>query len=163
MLEEICDSELDAINWGLMEIGVFRRAQGEQAEAMRAHAREQFARIWDRVEGELLGSPWAAGDVFGRADAALYPHLTAANYFGFPLTERHPKLRDWVRRAGERPSVARDAAELIEAMSTGFGSDAHMKSRQYRDHRLEWMFKAGGREIVLRGLDKGNIRLADDY
>ena len=30
--------------------------------------------------------------------------------------------------------------------------------RQYRDHRLEWMLKSGGLDIVLEGMKRGNIR-----
>ena len=30
--------------------------------------------------------------------------------------------------------------------------------REYRDHRLEWMVKSGGIEVVLAGLRDGNIR-----
>ena len=30
--------------------------------------------------------------------------------------------------------------------------------REYRDHRLEWMVRSGGIDIVLDGMRKGNIR-----
>jgi hypothetical protein len=30
--------------------------------------------------------------------------------------------------------------------------------REYRDHRLEWMMKSGGVQVVLDGLAKDNIR-----
>jgi hypothetical protein len=30
--------------------------------------------------------------------------------------------------------------------------------REYRDHRLEWMMKSGGVQIVLDGLANNNIR-----
>jgi len=32
------------------------------------------------------------------------------------------------------------------------------KVREYRDHRLEWMIKSGGIEVVLAGLRDANIR-----
>ena len=32
------------------------------------------------------------------------------------------------------------------------------KVREYRDHRLEWMIKSGGIEVVFAGLRDGNIR-----
>ena len=35
--------------------------------------------------------------------------------------------------------------------------------REYRDHRLEWMVKTGGIEIVAAGLAKGNIRFVDPF
>jgi glutathione S-transferase/RNA polymerase-associated protein len=35
--------------------------------------------------------------------------------------------------------------------------------REYRDHRLEWMIKSGGLEVVLEGLAKDNIRFSPDF
>jgi glutathione S-transferase/RNA polymerase-associated protein len=36
--------------------------------------------------------------------------------------------------------------------------EAGLFKRQYRDHRLEWMIRSGGIEVVLKGLEKDNIR-----
>ena len=33
--------------------------------------------------------------------------------------------------------------------------------REYRDHRLEWMIRSGGLDVVLEGLAKGNIRFVE--
>ena len=33
--------------------------------------------------------------------------------------------------------------------------------RHYRDHRLEWMIRSGGIEVVRQGLEKGNIRFTE--
>jgi len=35
--------------------------------------------------------------------------------------------------------------------------------REYRDHRLEWMIRSGGIEVVLDGLAKDNIRFSADF
>jgi hypothetical protein len=35
--------------------------------------------------------------------------------------------------------------------------------REYRDHRLEWMMKSGGVEVVLQGLERGNIRFSPEF
>ena len=35
-----------------------------------------------------------------------------------------------------------------------------MFEREYRDHRLEWMLRSGGVEIVLDGMQNGNIRFS---
>ena len=32
--------------------------------------------------------------------------------------------------------------------------------REYRDHRLEWMLRSGGVDVVLDGLAKGTIRFS---
>ena len=34
--------------------------------------------------------------------------------------------------------------------------------REYRDHRLEWMLRSGGVEIVLAGMAKNNIRFSHE-
>lgn len=169
MVEEVCDTTLDAINWGLMEIRFFKRAEGEPARQMMEKSREQLAAVWDWLESELAEHPWLSGERFGRADASLIVHVVASGLFGFTLLDRHPRLRAWSARCLEVESVKRDQADL----ATYMGSDAaralrpgragpaeaspRRLKRQYRDHRLEWMFKTGGRDIVLRGLEEETI------
>jgi len=34
--------------------------------------------------------------------------------------------------------------------------------REYRDHRLEWMVRSGGVDIVLEGMRKGTIRFSTE-
>jgi glutathione S-transferase len=162
IVEEICDTTLDAILWGMMELRFFRRAAGAQAEQMAERAGQQLAKAWDRME-EVLGSrPWMSGGAFGRADASLIVHVTAATLFGFPPLERHPALKTWSARCQEVASVARDAADLAAYMGAG-GLQAMRKGpikRQYRDHRLEWMVKSGGIDLVLRGMEEETIQFA---
>ena len=60
----------------------------------------------------------------------------------------------------------RDRAEAAAA-SGGMGDVAKLLEqglfkREYRDHRLEWMVKSGGLEIVSQGMAKGNIRFSPD-
>ncbi|MDZ7669943.1 MAG: hypothetical protein U5Q16_11200 [Gammaproteobacteria bacterium] len=52
-------------------------------------------------------------------------------------------------------AVAFDAPR--EAMEQG------QFKREYRDHRLEWMIKSGGIQVVQEGLDKGNIRFIEPF
>jgi glutathione S-transferase/RNA polymerase-associated protein len=162
MLEEICDTELEAVNWGLMEVMFFRRATGERAERLLAAARGQHARLFARLERELEGRPWMNGASFGRGDAAVVPHVNASAIQG---AGSFPKLSDWFARAAARPSVARDAAELAEFMGQAnmAGAAPPKLQRQYRDHRLEWMMKSGGSEVVLEGLAQGTIKFATEH
>jgi glutathione S-transferase/RNA polymerase-associated protein len=55
-----------------------------------------------------------------------------------------------------------------EAMATIPGMDSIADSlaagafrRQFRDHRLEWMIRSGGLQVVIDGLAKGNIRFTE--
>jgi glutathione S-transferase/RNA polymerase-associated protein len=55
--------------------------------------------------------------------------------------------------ASGAPGMA-DVAELVEK---------GLFKREYRDHRLEWMIKTGGMEIVVRGLERGDIRFGPQF
>jgi glutathione S-transferase len=162
MVEELCDTAIEPINWGMMEIRFFKRAEGAQAERMIAHGGAQLGRVWDHLERELEGHAWLSGDRFGRADAALIVHVVGAGLFGFPPQDRHPRLREWTARCLDVGSVKRDQADLAAFMG-GDGLRAMRKGplkRQYRDHRLEWMIKAGGIDVVARGLEKETIQFS---
>jgi glutathione S-transferase/RNA polymerase-associated protein len=66
----------------------------------------------------------------------------------------------------ERPSVRK----TIEATQQFAGSmdalpqmlESGAFERQYRDHRLEWMMRSGGIEVVLEGLKKKTIRFSSE-
>ncbi len=53
MLEELCDTYFEAINWGMAEIRVFGRAKGAVAEQMLARAGEQIGKMHARLERDL--------------------------------------------------------------------------------------------------------------
>jgi RNA polymerase-associated protein len=72
---------------------------------------------------------------------------------GSPFAAWHARLR-------ERPSVAATFIELEAAaarMSEAAGAyTSGEPRREYRDHRLEWMVKSGGIDVVLAGLRDSN-------
>ena len=73
-------------------------------------------------------------------------------------------LSAWFARAQARESVASTFQESTAAIA-GFQSLPEVVAsgqfkREYRDHRLEWMLRSGGVEIVLEGLRKDNIRFS---
>ena len=167
MLEEMCDTQLEAINWGLMELHYFKRAEAKQAAEMTERAGEQLRRIWRRLERELEGREFMNGPRFGRGDAAVLPHLGSSELFGVSLGDRFPRLTAWLARCRERASVQQEGRELAECLKTelagGPASGRMPIVRQYRDHRLEWMMKSGGTNIVLEGLAKGTVRFAQEF
>jgi len=168
MLEELCDTELEAVNWGLMEIRFFKRADGAEADAILARAGSQLARLWARLDRELDGRKWMNGDRYGRGDASVYPHITGSSFFGAPLDAKYGRLAAWAVRCAEEPAVKADAAQLAQWMKENFGGGAPSTQgmpivRQYRDHRLEWMMKSGGTAVVLRGLEAGTIRFQHEF
>jgi len=165
MLEELMDGEMEAVNWGLMEVRIFQRAEGERARVLEERADAQLRRLWGRLERELEGRPFANGARFGRGDAAVWPHLTGSALLGHPLPEASfPRLADWSARCHERPSVRKEAGEMQAAVRSQLaeGGMPRRPVRQYRDHRLEWMMKSGGVDVVLEGLEQGSIRFAHE-
>ena len=167
-LEEVMDTHYEAINWGLAEILAFGRAQGELAQRLIARAAEQTAALQVWLEPQLSGQGWFNGDSFGMGDLCVAPFLNGSVGFG-----NGPKpgtaLADWLARVNERPSVAASASAARDAAAqaaTSLGVVAQLIAsglfrREYRDHRLEWMIRSGGLEVVREGLAKQNIRFVD--
>ncbi len=159
--EDVCDTQYEAVNWGFGEILWFRRATGELAEKLKAQAARQTRVLQDWLAGRLGDAPWFGGDRFGWADAAAAPMVNRSVHYGLGPPAGSPLAR-WHARARERPSVAATFAELDSAAARMAASAEMYKTgarrREYRDHRLEWMVKSGGIEVVLAGLRDNNIR-----
>ena len=161
LTEEVCDTQYEAVNWGFGEILWFKRAGGELAERMRALAAEQTRLLQGWLEARLGAADWFGGAGFGWADAAVTPMVNRSVHYGLGPAAGSP-LAAWHARVRERPSVAATFAEFDAAAASMAAASDHYTSggrrREYRDHRLEWMVKSGGIEIVLAGLRDGNIR-----
>jgi glutathione S-transferase/RNA polymerase-associated protein len=168
MLEEVMDTHFEAITWGLSELSWFKRAEGAQAEAIRAAAARQLAGFYAWLERQLGHRTWFNGAEFGWGDLAVVPFVNGAVGQGHALPEGS-RLAEWLVRANARPSVAA-TVEDIRAWSrnAGMGDVADLVAkglfkREYRDHRLEWMIKSGGLDVVLKGLERDNIRFTPDF
>ena len=161
MIEEVCDTLYEAINWGLGEISWFRRAAGAEAETLKATAARQTAELQAWLADRLGDRPWFGGESFGWADASVAPYLNRSFHYGLGTAADSP-LAKWRERARARPSVAETFREFEAAAGNMGDGAARLASgavvREYRDHRLEWMMKSGGVQIVLDGLAKKNIR-----
>lgn len=163
-LEEICDTQYEAVNWGLFEIRIFGRAKGSVADDMIARASKQIAGLNAYLDRALAGGEYFNGKQFGWADLSVLPHVNAAaGVNGFPPPVGSGLAR-WLDRVRERPSVQRVVAEAIASMS-GFEMlpqlvAAGMFVREYRDHRLDWMFRSGGADVVLEGMRRKTIRFS---
>ena len=162
MIEDVCDTSYEAINWGLGEIAWYRRAEGALADRLRAAAAAQIAEIQNWLEQQLGEREWFTGDFFGWADLSVAPYLNRSVLFGFGPAAGTP-LDLWLGRIRQRDSVAQTFAEFMAA-AQAVKSEAFQRlesgamQREYRDHRLEWMIKSGGIQVVLDGMAKNNIR-----
>jgi glutathione S-transferase/RNA polymerase-associated protein len=166
MIEDVMDTHYEAINWGMGELDWFRRADGALGETLRANAARQTQGFYAWLERQLGGRDWFNGPSFGWADVAAAPFVAASAAMGHrPPAES--RLAAWLDRVLARPSVAETNAEARGFNTAGSGVAeavaAGLFKREYRDHRLEWMIKSGGMEVVLKGLEAGNIRFTPDF
>jgi glutathione S-transferase/RNA polymerase-associated protein len=163
MLEELCDTYYEAISWAAMEIRVFRRASGDVAERLLARGAEQVAGVNRYRERQLGDRAWFNGAAFGWGDLSVVPYVHGAAVTG-NVPAAGSRLAAWLDRVRARPSVAATFQAAAESMQ-GFEmipqlvESGHFK-REYRDHRLEWMMRSGGTDIVLEGMRRGNIRFS---
>lgn len=79
-------------------------------DAARDHARDKLGPRLLRMAAQLEGREWVLDSGFSVADAYLATVLNWCPAAGIDLGE-HPVLRDWHRRALQRPSIARAVAE----------------------------------------------------
>jgi glutathione S-transferase/RNA polymerase-associated protein len=116
------------------------------------------------LEGLLGERPWLTGERFGWGDLSALPYVTMSDMFGAPPPARS-RLAAWLERAIARPSVALTVEEALatipamETVSQGLKTGAF--KRQFRDHRLEWIIRSGGLQVVIDGLAKDDIRFTD--
>lgn len=162
-IEDICDSQYEALNWGFSEILWFHRATGELGIKLRAEAARQTQVLQDWLTVRLGAADWFGGDRFGWADAAVAPMVNRSVYYGLG-PDAGTALANWHRRLSGRDSVVQTFAEFDAAVS-GMGANPNRYRgsglrREYRDHRLEWLIKSGGIDVVLEGLRDENIRFS---
>lgn len=166
MIEDVMDTHFEAINWGLGEVAYFKRAEGAQAEAIFAKAARQTQGFFAWLEDQLGDTHWFNGETFGWGDLSVIPYINSSASFGNtpPIGS---KLEAWAARTNARAAVAQTAKEAtasIEGMTmVADVVEQGLFKREYRDHRLEWMVKTAGLDVVAKGLDKNNIRFSNDF
>jgi glutathione S-transferase/RNA polymerase-associated protein len=156
----------DAVTWGIAEIAVFKRAQGEAAERILTRARAQIAGLNGRLERDLAEREYFNGERFGFGDVVVYPFVNGAAAIGYKPASGS-KLEAWLKAIRKRPSAERLKQDVAASLAE-FGKKPELiaagkSKREYRDHRLDWMMRSGGLEIVLRGYDSGTIRFSREF
>lgn len=167
MIEEVCDTYYEPINWAVFEITAFGRAQGDLAARLLARAEKQTAGINAYLERQLGDAPYFNGESFGWADLSVVPVVSAAAMTGRPPKPKS-RLAAWLDLTTARPSVSGVTKQATESLNEGMESIAQLVAsgtfiREYRDHRLEWMMRSGGSEIVREGMEKKNIRFSYEF
>jgi glutathione S-transferase/RNA polymerase-associated protein len=165
MLEELCDTYYEAINWGLMEVQAWKRASGEVAATITKRAEAQTAGIYQRLERELGSNSYFNGADFGWGDLSVFPFVNGSVVWGM-APKPGSKLAAWLEKVGKRESITKTIAATREFQGNMEALPAMLASgqfkRQYRDHRLEWMIRSGGIEVVIEGMKKGTLRFSEE-
>ncbi len=166
MIEDVMDTHFEAINWGLGEIDWFKRATGPLAETLRANAARQTQGYFTWLTGRLGDAQWFNGEAFGWGDLSVVPYVAASISMGNRPAEGST-LSAWFDRVMARPAVAQTVGEALAfnkaASNVAEAVEQGLFKREYRDHRLEWMIKSGGLEVVLKGLEADNIRFTETF
>lgn len=161
MIEDVMDTQFEAITWGLGELNFFRRAEGDLKAEMESRAAAQATAFFNMLEAQLGDAEWFNGEAFGWGDLSVVPYLNGTAGFGI-LPAEGTRLSAWFERVNLRPSVAKareeSRASIVGMAQVDQAVKAGLFKRQYRDHRLEWMMKSGGTSIVLDGVKNGTIR-----
>lgn len=165
LIENAMDTHFEGNTWGLGEVHIFARATGREADRMRSYATGQIQGWYRWLELRLETSNWFNGAAYGWGDICVVPFVNGAARFDI-LPPQDSKLATWLNRVNAREDVtavtaAAQTAELDPeimraAIEGGF-------KREYRDHRLEWMIRAGGLEIVAAGVAAKNIRFNGSF
>jgi glutathione S-transferase len=143
LIEDLADTQLDA---ALYAVALIEMGRGETHPAIRDAATRDLARLYGELTRALGDRPFLCGD-YSLADIAVFPHVLAATFLGFPIdAAAHPTLVAWLARVQERPAIARDNADVMETLQRlqAEGKPAFDPYRvQWRSERLEWVMKNG--------------------
>lgn len=82
------------------------RAESDRDATGVAKAKSTLEMAYGLLEGKLEGRTWMAGERFSMADCAAAPSLFYATTL-VPLRDAQPRLRSYLERVLEKPSVAR--------------------------------------------------------
>ncbi len=143
MVEPVCDAQHEAVNWAWGEVLWFRRATGALADRLRAAARRDTGTLQSWLADRLGPADWLNGEHFGHADLAAVPMVNRSVHYGLGPPAGSP-LAGW--HACVAPGRRRDAGRV--------------RRRGHRDHRLDWMVRSGGIDVVLAGLRDDTIRFS---
>jgi glutathione S-transferase len=159
-------TQYEAVLWALGELRLFKRASGERAKTIENNAQHIATALQDWLTTRLGSSEYFSGTAFGYADLCLAPIINSSinSKLGpAPGTA----LFQWLERVKQRDSVRKtfeEAASGIRSMG-GMGKMLDPKARsgfkrEYRDHRLDFMIRAGGIDVVNEGLRRDNVRFS---
>lgn len=161
-LEELCDTEIEAILYNLGELMFSEDGPDDVRASVADYGRSEMAHIQAELSRLLGEQDYFDGESPGRGDISLIPHMNACQVLR--LGPEQENLKAWMGRMNARASVAEGVAEVKQSLEEFKGLMSAVKAgesrRQMRDHRLDWLIRAGGAPIFDARLAAGNIRFA---
>ena len=107
MVEDVCDTYYEAINWGLMEVRAWKRVTGDAAKQLETKASAQTAGVFAWLERELGAANYFNGASFGYGDLSVYPHVRGSIVWGIP-PKAGTRLAAWLTRVERTPERAQN-------------------------------------------------------
>jgi glutathione S-transferase len=86
-----------------------RKPEGERDQKIIEQARGKITECLDRLEKELTGREYLAGD-FSLADIAFYPNIDTLDHIQIQIDNHYPNVLAWIARLKSRPSFAVSAS-----------------------------------------------------
>jgi len=106
MIEEICDTHWEAINWGAGRGAVLSARGNDPGSSPSESYADQLEHIYAWLETALGNSEWLTGDRFGWGDLSIFPFAAMSAMFGIDPPSGSAATR-WLQRASkERRSAA---------------------------------------------------------
>jgi glutathione S-transferase len=114
-LEDFCDELTGGPSADLVEELWTKTDPAARDAARIKQAGEAIQRAWARLDRQLEGRDWLCG-AFSVADLSCFLPASYAGFVGHGPGEEHARLRAWIARMNERPSVARIRQEMLDAV-----------------------------------------------
>ncbi len=161
-IEDLCDRTFDAVANGYWFAQA--RKDAPEAETMTQQARAEFARLLDRLEGELDGREYFCGAV-SVADLAAICHVPAASAIRVRIRD-YPRLVAWMGQMWAVPAVTDDLDRLRKALAAVHDIASELAGPDgrvhWRDSRLEWPVRHGFIDMIAREFHAGRMMFPPD-
>jgi len=119
-LEAEADESIFPAVWDLIEETFYPAADGERDAARADAARGRLAECHASLDRELAGRETLCNEGMSVADIGSFVMLNAGAGLGAPASSELTNLAGWIQRIGARPAVAREVAEMQQAVKDAF-------------------------------------------
>jgi glutathione S-transferase len=107
LMEDLRDSHFNPAA-GLL-FRELRKPEGERDQKIIEQARAKITECLERMEKELTGRDYLAGE-FSLADIAFYPNIDTLDRIQVQVDAKYPNLLAWIARLKARPSFSASAS-----------------------------------------------------